>query len=437
MTDLDPLAIERRIKNNLNLYDSTDFPVNQHYVNHVDQIVDSVRVVSRWLNALSCHATQEQIEKLRLLPFVSKVEPFNSSRKLISKSQGSSMTMREKTVLLAQTEIMQADQFHQRNIHGEGIKIAVFDVGFRAVDERIEFKHLHDNAQIESTWDFVGNSSKVYHGGTHGTLVLSCIAGIVDSIPMGLATNATFLLARTERNNIEVKSEEDFWLAAAEWADKNGAHVISSSLGYTNHRYFWEDMDGKTSLVTRAANMAASKGIIVLNSAGNDGDADWQFLGAPADADSVLTIGGIDPWTGFATIFSSFGPTADERQKPNLTMFGHATAVSPKGIEMAAGTSFSCPLVAGFAACAIQANPDANWKEMFELLEQSGNMYPYADLVHGYGVPRAERVLGPIAKAEKKFKIESLSNSLIVKLNDSIPENHVHQEQDLPLYVYY
>lgn len=435
--ELNPSAIERRVKNGLILLDSTDFPVNQSYVDQVKGLVDSVRVVSRWMNALSCHATKEQIDELQLLPFVKKIERFESSRKQISRTSSPSMTSRERTVLIAQTEIMQAGLFHERGIHGEGIKIAVFDVGFKAVDEREEFSHLLNNGQIEATWDFVGNSSKVYHGGTHGTQVLSCIAGKVDTISMGLATKATFLLARTERNLLEVRSEEDYWLAAAEWADKNGAHIISSSLGYTKHRYFWADMDGVTSLVSRAANMAASKGIIVLNSAGNDADGEWQYLGAPADADSVLTIGGIDPWTGYATVFSSFGPTADERQKPNLTAFGHATTVSPKGIEMAAGTSFSCPLVAGFAACALQAHPEANWTELFQLLEQSGNMFPYADLVHGYGVPRAERVLEPIAKAKKTFRIEALSQAYLVKLLEPYPENHIHKEGDLPLYVFY
>ena len=434
---LNPSAIERRIKNNLNLNDSTDFPVNVEYVEKVQSIVDSVRVVSRWFNALSCHASDSQIDKLKDLPFVTDITPFQSSRKQISRFPQKSMSMRERSVLKAQTEIMQAERFQMMDIYGQGVKVAVFDVGFKSVDEREEFKHLFHNDQVIGTWDFVGNSPRVYHGGTHGTSVLSCIAGMIDSIPVGLATKADFLLARTERNLLELKSEEDFWLAAAEWADQNGAHIISSSLGYTKQRYFWEDMDGQTSLVSRAANMAASKGIIVLNSVGNDGDSDWEYLGAPADADSVLAIGGIDPWTGFTTVFSSFGPTADERQKPNLTMFGHATTVSPKGVEMAAGTSFSCPLVAGFAACAIQANPDLNWEQLFELLEMSGNMHPYADLVHGYGIPRAERVLDPIAKAEKTFRIESLSNSLLVKLNDSIAEDHVHKEASLPLYVFY
>ena len=169
---------------------------------------------------------------------------------------------------------------------------------------------------------------------------------------MGLATGANFLLAITEVSS-EPFSEEENWLAAVEWAYKNGADIISSSLGYTNNRYFTKDMDGKKSFVVKAASLAARKGMLVINAAGNDGDSEWKVISTPADADSILTIGGVSPETNLHINFSSYGPTADGRMKPNVSAFGEAVVANTKGnVEIAFGTSFATPLVAGFAACA-------------------------------------------------------------------------------------
>lgn len=166
-----------------------------------------------------------------------------------------------------------------------------------------------------------------------------------------MASNAEFLLARTEVN-AEPFAEEEWWLAAAEWAGKNGAHIINSSLGYTYHRYFPEQMDRKTSLVARAANMAASKGIIVVNAMGNDGDNSWKAVGTPADADTVLSVGSVDPYKEYKINFSSFGPTVDGRMKPNVTNSGFAAvAVKKDKLGNAHGTSFASPLISGFVAC--------------------------------------------------------------------------------------
>ena len=220
-------------------------------------------------------------------------------------------------------------------------------------------------------------------------MVFSCIAGKKGDQIIGMATGAEFLLARTEMSILEPFSEEENWLAAVEWADKNGADIINSSLAYTYHRYFTADMDGKKSLVARAANMAASKGMLVLNAAGNDGESAWKFLGTPADADSVLTVGGISPESDFHISFSSFGPTADKRLKPNVCAFGAVIASGKKGLTTTYGTSFSSPLVAGFAACAWQTNRNLNNMELFKEIEKSADLYPYFDYAHGYGVPQA------------------------------------------------
>jgi serine protease AprX len=252
--------------------------------------------------------------------------------------------------------------------------------------------------------------------------VLSCVAGRIEGIQIGLAIDAEFLLARTETWT-EFFSEEEQWLAAAEWADKNGAHIINSSLGYTYHRYFPEQMNGKKSLVSRAANMAARKGILVVNSAGNEGDGKWKIIGTPADADSVLSIGGISPWTGFHTGFSSFGPTSDKRMKPNVTAYGHVIGAGPGGLSQTQGTSFSGPLTAGFAACAKQARPNMTNMQLFKEIEKSADLYPYFDYAHGYGVPQASyffRKNTMEEKPERLVEIEDANGKLNIKILDVV-----------------
>ena len=238
------------------------------------------------------------------------------------------------------------------------------------------------------------------------------------------ATGAEFMLAKTEVES-EPFSEEENWLAAAEWADKNGADIISSSLGYTYHRYFNYQMDGKTSLVVRAANMAARKGILVVNAAGNDGTDGWKYLNTPADGDSVLTIGGVDPETEFHMNYSSFGPTADKRLKPNLCAYSHVTTVSANGVSTADGTSFSTPLVAGFAACVIQSNKNLKAMNLFHELEKSGDLYPYFDYAHGYGVPQAAYFLEKDSlEVKKTFDIVADEDKLKVNVDFEVFNNH-------------
>ena len=207
---------------------------------------------------------------------------------------------------------------------GKGIRICIIDAGFPEVDESQLFEHIRNNNRIIKTWDFKKNKPDVYRYNSHGTSVLSCIAGVYNGKKVGMATDAEFLLARTERVTYEGIAEEEDWLEAVEWADKNGADIINSSLGYTKAAHFLEDMDGNTTIISRAANLAARKGILVVNAAGNEGRSEWKYVAAPGDADSALTVGGINPWTGLHTSFSSYGPNARHHLKPNVSAFGHA-----------------------------------------------------------------------------------------------------------------
>ncbi|MGZ5283513.1 MAG: S8 family serine peptidase, partial [Bacteroidia bacterium] len=223
-------------------------------------------------------------------------------------------------------------------------------------------------------------------------------------------------------NLTEWRDEEDNWIAAMEWADKNGAQIISSSLGYTFKRYFYRDMDGETSMVARAANMAARKGMLVVTAAGNDGKSAWKYICTPGDADSALTIGGIDPETNYHIGFSSYGPAADETLKPNISAAGLAFVADSKSYTQAMGTSFATPLITGFAACAWQMNPDLSNMQLFKELEKSASLYPYFDYAHGYGVPQASYFIlketGVKSTAGKSFSINNENENITVKLDD-------------------
>jgi hypothetical protein len=235
---------------------------------------------------------------------------------------------------------------------------------------------------------------------------------------MGLATGAEYLLARTEKILGEPYSEEENWLAAAEWADRHGVNIISSSLGYTYQRYFNVQMDGKTSLVSRAANMAASKGILVVNAAGNDGQDSWHYIDTPGDADSVLTVGGTDPKTDMHIFFSSFGPSSDGSLKPNVCAVAEAVTAIKKGYAKEDGTSFSAPLVAGFAACAWQSHRQWSNMELFDAIEKSSHLYPYFDYAHGFGIPQANNILSEKTPTEPTFDFVIINNEIKIILRE-------------------
>ena len=423
----DAKALERRARLGINPDIEEEWPVNTEYIARIGKIVDSVSYASRWFNAVSVYADIEQVNKLLGLDFVSHVEPQYLSPVLCKHDEGPAELDFSSQVLN-----MQGDKFAAAGINGRGIRIAVFDAGFPGVNTNPCFEHIRRENRIIQTWDFTRNQPDVYRANSHGTAVLSCIGGISNNSLLGLATGAEFLLARTEVR-AEILAEEENWLAAVEWADRNGADIINSSLGYTQKRYFPEQMDGKTSLASRAATLAARKGILVVNAAGNEGTSmRWRVIGAPADADSILSVGGINPQNGIRISFSSYGPTADGRLKPNVCAFGSVMAATKNSTGTTQGTSFASPLVAGFAACAMQCRPGITNMELLEEIQRSASLYPYFDYAHGYGVPQASYFLEPIkSKTEPAFAITKENRDLVVTIK---PESLKRNKND---YVYY
>ena len=417
---LDNNAIQRRMAIKANICDSTDWPVDSTYISEIVALGVKTGYASRWINAIVVLADNKAISKIKEISFVKDIQPMQYFTAKAASVEKEVPLIVDNSLLEAQLESLQGSEFIKHGINGKGIRIAVFDGGFPGVDSNPIFAHLQKNNQIVKTYDFVRKTENVYGYMTHGTSVLSCITGIYGDKNIGLATGAEFLLARTEIKP-EVKAEEEYWLAAMEWADQNGADIISSSLGYTDKRYTVKQMNGRSTLVTQAATIAARKGILVINAMGNDGRESWEVMGAPADADSVLSVGGTDPYSGYHISFSSFGPTSDYRLKPNICAPGAAMVASSTSVKKGYGTSFSTPLIAGFAACVWQLNREKNNMEIFKLMEESGHLYPYFDYAHGYGIPQASYFFKEDSSEiinENPIKLEKELDSVEVSVSD-------------------
>ncbi len=421
----DHKAIVRRKSLGLCLYDTLDFPVRPDYLSAVEDIAGQGVVASRWFNAAHVHASTQKLEALEALPFVRKVR--SSAMRLIPAGQPheelSDLVIRSRDTLLfnAQMGHLQGDLFREEGFDGQGVRIAIFDAGFRGVDSHPAFRHLRKNGQIVRTWDFHRQRENVFSSSVHGTMVLSAVGGMLGDQVLGYATGAEFLLARTEIRR-EPLAEEQYWLAAVEWADQHGADIINSSLGYVYHRYFPEEMDGQTSLVARAAGIAAAKGVLVVNAAGNMGNNEkWHIVVTPADADSVLTVGALEHPSMLRAAYSSLGPTADGRRKPNVSALGNVLAANRRAITQASGTSFASPQVTAFAACLWQMHPSWTNMQVFRAIERSGTLFPYYDYAHGYGRPQASYFFrDPTSFVSPTFDISQHNDSLYIVLRKTI-----------------
>ena len=411
----DQKTIDKRLSMGIELYCLEDVPLNEEYCSELEQITQ-IRVRCRWMNAVSVALTSSQLNKVEFLPFVTGVEKIESQSRLSSLKMSAVPDDSQMKLIYKQKEVMGSQYFADREINGKGVRIAILDAGFSGVDTISFFKEIRDEGRIIATYDFVKKRDFVYDFNSHGTSVFACIAGSNGEVSLGLGTGAEFLLARTEVK-AEVFSEEENWAAAVEWADKHGADIINSSLGYTFNRYFPRQMDGKHTFVTRMATAAARKGILVINAAGNDGNNKWQVIGAPADADSILSVGGINSKTGMHSDFSSFGPTFDGRLKPEIVTFSDVITVNKKGdLRLSYGTSFAAPLATGFAACVKQMHPEWDNMMLYREICKSGHLYPYYDYAHGYGVPQADYFTGDEIIRTPTFTLEAGNESVQVRV---------------------
>ncbi|MGB0838581.1 MAG: S8 family serine peptidase [Chitinophagales bacterium] len=410
-TFLSQRAIERRKTQDINLSQS-DLPVNTSYIEGVARVGAKVRFSSRWFNAIvveiAAEGKEKQLEALTALFYVQEVLPLSQSKRERKKRnkplQGFSIQQNSQMVTEAdavfygstfrQINMLAGDFLHANGYTGEGMHVAIIDAGFKNADELPVFDALRERGKLHTGYDFVEGDEDVFDvGSTHGTHVFSIMAGNLPGTYVGSAPDADYWLFRTEDASSENLVEEFYWIAAAEFADSVGVDVINTSLGYTtfddpsmNHSY--SDLDGNTTYITRAADLAAAKGILVVSSAGNQGNKPWKHITAPADGDSVLTIGAVDSMQTYSS-FSSLGPTSDGQIKPDIVGQGTATAYAryTGSYSVGNGTSYASPLVAGLATCLWQANPDRSNMDIIQAIQKSANQYENPDEFVGYGVP--------------------------------------------------
>lgn len=393
---LSPRAIERRHKAEIPVPDIRDIPVNRSYLNQISEMGFSLHCYSKWMNtALFKTQYLSDISIISNLPFVTEVKVVKTSDKKSNLNDKLKFNIEETDLPVFDRPITMLNGYslHSSGFDGKNILIAVLDEGFINADQIPSLKSLRIRKGIKATRNFIDNNDFIYDISTHGTAVLSVLAGKLPGFIEGTATGADYLLLKTEAKDYESPCEEDFWAAGVEYADSLGADIVSSSLGYyhfdnPNLNYKYSDLDGNTSFITKVADIAASKGILVVNSAGNERNSDWKRIVFPADGDSVLAVGAVDGNNQIA-IFSSAGPSADGRIKPDNVAMGVSIPVqiSTTVTGRSNGTSFSCPVLSGMAACLMQAVPMARNTDIIEALHSSADKYNFPDSLYGYGIP--------------------------------------------------
>lgn len=423
LTMLSQRALDRRTKQNIAI-DSIDVPIDvRHYSLVKNTFGITVLAKSKWLNAIHVQGTQVDIKNLKTTyTFVDKIEFANKTlnAKGISSKKSTQKTKRnkfEKTTTnfnygnaANQISMLKGDFLHQQGLTGKDQIIAIIDAGFPNVNTLAAFQRLRDNNQILGGYNFADRTTNFYTRDSHGTNVLSTIAGYIDGQFVGTAPDAKFYLFISEIAETETVLEETLWVEAAERADSLGVDVINTSLGYTTfdnaaYNYTYNDMDGKTTFITRGAEIGVSRGMILVNAAGNEGNDDWKYMGAPADAASIFTVGAVNA-TGNIAAFSSFGPTSDGRIKPdvlaqgqNVYVINHisGTAVTSNG------TSFSSPIMAGIVACFWQAFPDLTNLQIMQRIRESADKYNNPTAQEGYGIPNFENAYSILGVEDQNF----------------------------------
>jgi hypothetical protein len=397
-------ALARRTRQNIAIL-PRDLPVNPAYVTQVRGVAGSPQVLytSRWFNAAVVSCDSVTLTRITALASVRSAAtlnrtfrqpaPFTPPVQVPEPAARTTATRAQYGPAYRQNLQIGALAMHDAGFRGEGMAIAVFDAGFPGVNQISALQPIFADNRMAGTRNFVDGGTSVYTRNSHGTNCLSAIGGNQSGFYIGTAPKATFHLCITEDVYSEHPVEEANWLAAAEYADSSGVDVISSSLGYTTFdvpsiSYTYADMNGRTSISTRAATVAARVGMVVVSAAGNEGDDPWHYISAPADADSIVSVGAVDS-LGNHAYFSSYGPTSDGRIKPTLSSMGLSAAVlAPNGTAFrGSGTSYACPILAGMVAGFWQANPTLTAQQVILALRSTASQATNPDNSLGYGIP--------------------------------------------------
>ena len=433
-------AIARRTRFNISI-DSTDLPVSRAYIDSIAKIPNvTILNTSRWLNQVLIQTTDAAaLPKIQLLPFVKKSSPaasrpafpmapeekLNEAITEISSGANYRQSINENYYnygnAFGQIHIHEGEFLHDNGFRGEGMTVAILDAGFLSYLTSPAFDSVRLNNRVLGTWDFVKNEASVNEDHPHGMYCFSIMASNRPGVLVGTAPKANYYLFRTEEAATEYPVEEQNWAVAAEVADSLGVDLITSSLGYStfddpalNHTY--ADMNGKNTMITRAADMAVKKGMIVTNSAGNSGSSSWKYLIAPADGDSVFAIGAVNV-NGQVASFSSYGPSADGRIKPDIASVGWNTVVTNTAgnAVQGSGTSFSNPNIAGLITCLWQAFPEFNNMEILNAVKKSSSRYTNPDDRIGYGIPNMKEAYDYLFKERQIRQANTILNGNYIK----------------------
>ena len=424
-------AILRREKQAI-LLDSLDLPVSQLYVQAVLAAGNfELWATSKWMNGIIVK-TQDTLalDSIVNFTFVESLDRLKANLKSSVDNKFDQEFSSKSTILsientpyfpfgltYMQHHLHGSDVVQNLGFNGQGKHIAILDAGFKKVDQTPALEHLFNENRILSTYDFVRKESSVYEDHYHGEAVLSIIAGYDPEYYIGSATKASFHLLISEDVFSETITEEYYWVVAAEYADSAGVDIINTSLGYTtfddsttNHSY--SDMNGHTTIAARGLNIAASKGVLCVTSAGNSGANSWKYISTPADADLGLTVGAVDS-NGLRAPFSSQGPSFDGDIKPNVMSVGWNTYYIPPGSSFADqgnGTSFSAPMMTGMVAALWEAMPELSNFELIHLLEEYSHLYGQPDSLMGYGIPNIHQLLLDNSNYEELFSKTKILN---------------------------
>jgi serine protease AprX len=396
-------ALDRRFRYSIQL-DSRDIPVSRFYLDSLKKLGIDILNTSKWFNNCTVAISDINIFKaIRSLSFIDMNKtslsispyPLKNSRSVVKFSPTRPLETQDSIYGYSTWQIQLENGLilHQMGYKGEGIQIAVLDAGFTNADILPVFDTLWIHERILGSHDFVLGGNNVYHLHPHGTGVLSLMGGNFPGMLIGTSPNASFWLLRSEDANSEYIIEEDNWVAAAEFADSVGVDIITTSLGYTEFDYAFQnhtyrDMNGKSTRISIAADIAFSKGMLVVVSAGNWGNDPWHYISAPADAINAIAVGAVNI-DGAIASFSSRGPSSDGRIKPNVVGVGWGALVAgPDGtFGVGSGTSYSAPIIAGLSACLWEAYPVATNTQIKNAIEQSSSQADNPDSVIGYGIP--------------------------------------------------
>ncbi len=404
LSELSQKSLDRRTKFGIALNDQ-DAPIEPTYIQNIRNLGFTVTDYSKWMNGVAVKATVAQIAQLQTQSYVESVESFiKHPRPGGRDAKTPHNKFEEFNNSVGRTEfnygqgLAQINQINLRPLHiagytGAGMTIAVIDTGFPRVNTGSAYARIRDNGQIKGGYNFINKSTDIYNTSlnNHGSYCLGVIAGYVQNSYVGSAPDADFYLYASENASVEIPEELIYWTEAAEEADRKGADLITTSLGYydfddSRYNLVYGDMNGTTSFIARAAQIAVEKGIFVLAAAGNEAQNAWHYIVTPGDNEKVFTVGGVTS-TGASSSFSSYGPNSVGVVKPDGSTRGTGTVMAYNNeVTSGNGTSFATPLAAGGVACLIQALGNRPLHEVADILRQTASKYPSYTAQMGYGI---------------------------------------------------